>query len=94
MTVLPSLPAIVTVVALVAATVNVDEPPTAIEAGLAVMPTVGALVVPLKFVPPHPVNSSGIKRPEIIETSNLRTDLLTRAFAKVFSLLNPIAGAR
>jgi hypothetical protein len=40
--VLPSVPVTVTPVALVAATVNVDELPAAIEVGLAVMLTVGA----------------------------------------------------
>jgi hypothetical protein len=36
----------VTVVAFVAATVNVDEPPAAIDVGLAVMVTVGAAAAP------------------------------------------------
>jgi hypothetical protein len=40
--VLPSLPLIVTWVALVATTFNVEEPPAAIDWGLAVMLTVGA----------------------------------------------------
>jgi hypothetical protein len=40
--VLPSVPVTVTPVALVAATVKVDEFPATIEVGLAVMPTVGA----------------------------------------------------
>jgi hypothetical protein len=39
---LPSLPLIVTWVALVATTFNDEEPPAAIDAGLAVMLTVGA----------------------------------------------------
>jgi hypothetical protein len=38
----PSLPLTVTVVAFVAATVSVEEPPAAMEAGLALMVTVGA----------------------------------------------------
>jgi hypothetical protein len=87
--VLPSLPAIVTVVALVAVTVNVDELPAEIEAGLAVIVTVGGAVEPLKLVPLHPVNSNGSKRTGVIETRNRRTDLPTRAFAKVFLLLTP-----
>jgi hypothetical protein len=40
--VLPSVPVTVTPVALVAVTVNVDDPPAVIEVGLAVMVTVGA----------------------------------------------------
>jgi hypothetical protein len=57
--VLPSVPAIVTCVALVAVTVNVDEPPVTIEVGLAAMLTVGAgatvTVVPAVAFPPAPV---------------------------------------
>jgi hypothetical protein len=41
--VLPSVPVIVTWVALVAVTVKVDEFPEVIEVGLAVMPTVSAV---------------------------------------------------
>ncbi len=44
---LPSLPATVTVVALVALTVNIDEALAVTDAGLALMATVGAAVVPL-----------------------------------------------
>jgi hypothetical protein len=44
-------------VALVAVTVKVEELPAAIEAGLAVMATVGAGDVLLKLPPAHPVNS-------------------------------------
>jgi len=40
--VLPSLPATVTCVALLAVTVSVDDPPAAIEVGLATMVIVGA----------------------------------------------------
>ena len=39
---LPSLPVRITCVALTAVTVTMDEPPGAIDAGLAVMVTVGA----------------------------------------------------
>jgi hypothetical protein len=42
---LPSLPAIVTPVALVAITVSVADPPGAIDVGLAAIETVGAVVV-------------------------------------------------
>jgi len=51
---LPSLPVTVTWAALVALTVNVDEPPATIAVGLAVTVTVGAgEVLPLYFE--HPV---------------------------------------
>jgi hypothetical protein len=57
--VLPSVPAIVTWVALVAITVKVDELPVTIEVGLAVMATVGTgdtvTVVPAEAFPPAPV---------------------------------------
>jgi hypothetical protein len=63
--VLPSVPEIVTPVAFVAATVNVDEPPEVIEIGLAVMLTVGraagvpggvtVTVAVAVIVPPAPV---------------------------------------
>ena len=55
---LPSLPLIVTWVALVATTFNDEEPPTAIDAGLAVMATVGAglmdTVIAAEAFPPLP----------------------------------------
>jgi hypothetical protein len=59
--VLPSVPVTVTWVALVAATVKVDELPEVIEAGLAVMLTVGAgfgvtvTVTVAEVFPPDPV---------------------------------------
>jgi hypothetical protein len=59
--VLPSVPVIVTWVALVAATVKVDEFPAVIEVGLGVMLTVAAAggvtvtVVAAEVVPPVPV---------------------------------------
>ena len=59
--VLPSLPVTVTWVAFIAVTVNVDEPPAAIDAGLAVMLTVGGgfvvtvTVAPAVVFPPAPV---------------------------------------
>ena len=60
---LPSVPLIVTVVALVAITVKVEEPPDAMDVGLAVMLTVGAggvagvtvTVVLAEALPPAPV---------------------------------------
>jgi hypothetical protein len=45
--VLPSLPVSITWVAFVAVTAKVDEPPGVIDAGLALMPAVGAAVVKL-----------------------------------------------
>jgi predicted S18 family serine protease len=59
--VLPSLPVIVTWVAFTAVTVSVDEPPDAIEAGLAVIVTPGGgfavtvTVVAAEVLPPAPV---------------------------------------
>jgi hypothetical protein len=76
---------IVTVVALVAATVKVDGLPAGTEVGLAVIATVGAAVEPLKLVPPHPEKSTGNNRPGAIETRTLRIDMPKRAFAKVIS---------
>jgi hypothetical protein len=64
--VLPSVPVTVTLVAFVAVTVRVDELPAAIEAGEAEMLTVGAVDV-RRALPPQPANSSGSKRPEIIQ---------------------------
>jgi hypothetical protein len=52
------VPVTVTAVAFVAATVNMDELPDVIEAGLAAMFTVGIAVdVLLKLAPPHPVKT-------------------------------------
>jgi hypothetical protein len=59
--VLPSLPVTVTCVAFIAVTFNVDAPPALIEAGLAVMPTVGGgfgvtvTVALAEVFPPAPV---------------------------------------
>jgi hypothetical protein len=58
---LPLLPVTITPVALVAVTVNKDELPAVIDAGLAVMATVGAgfgvtvMVVDCELFPPGPV---------------------------------------
>ena len=43
-------------------TVNVEELPAAIEAGLAEIAIVGVPRVPLTFIDPHPVNSKGANR--------------------------------
>jgi hypothetical protein len=76
---------IVTVVALVAETVNIAGLPAGMEVGLAAIPTVGAAVEPLKLVPPHPEKSTGNNRPVAIKTKTLRTDVPKRAFATVVS---------
>jgi hypothetical protein len=67
---LPSEPVTVTWVALPATTVNVEEPPAVIDAGLAVMLTVGAEVVasPGPTVP-HPAST---KRKEKVIASGDR----------------------
>jgi hypothetical protein len=60
---LPSDPLTVTLVAFAAVTVNVEEPPAAIDAGLAVMLTVGLEGFPgsvLELVPPHPAKIARI----------------------------------
>jgi hypothetical protein len=59
------VPVTVTDVAFAAVTVKVDEPPAAIEAGLAEMVTVGGVVVPMTLLTPHPVKSTGNERPGI-----------------------------
>ncbi len=58
---MPSVPLTVTVVAFVAVTVKVDEPPEVIDAGLAVMLTVGVVLdatviaAVADVLPPDPV---------------------------------------
>jgi hypothetical protein len=47
---LPSVPVTVTDVALDAVTVRVEEPPELIDVGLALMPTVGAVVEELTVI--------------------------------------------
>ena len=64
---LPSLPATVTWVAFVAVTVNMDELPAAIEAGLAAIATVGGGDVATRLPLTHPVNNRGRKSPGIIK---------------------------
>jgi hypothetical protein len=54
-------------VAFVAVTVNVEELPALIEAGLELMLTVGAASEPVKLLPPHPASSTGMKREEIVQ---------------------------
>jgi hypothetical protein len=65
--VMPSDPVTVTLVAFVAVTVRVDELPEVIEAGEAEMLTVGAPDDVEVAFPPQPANSSGSKRPGIIQ---------------------------
>jgi hypothetical protein len=82
------VPVTVTAVALLAATVNMDELPAAIEAGLAAMLTVGVAVdVLLKWAPPHPVNT---RRSGNINTNAKGEEILLRnrwahVFITVFS---------
>jgi hypothetical protein len=58
----------------------VDELPVIIEARLAVMLTVGAALVPLKLLPPHPVIIRDSKRlgitQEMVRWAGLQTLLL------------------
>jgi hypothetical protein len=58
-------------VALAAVTVNVDEPPAEIEAGLAEIPTVGAVGARLTL-PPQPANSKDNTSAETIQGRDLR----------------------
>jgi hypothetical protein len=62
------LPLIVTWVALVAVTVKVDELPALIDAGVALMLTVGAggvaTAVAMEPLPPQPLQSRGSNKPE------------------------------
>jgi hypothetical protein len=64
--VMPSDPVTVTLVAFVAVTVRVDELPEVIEEGEAEIPKVGPPDVEVAL-PPQPANSSGSKRPGIIQ---------------------------
>jgi len=83
------VPVTVTVVAFVAVTVKVDEPPAAIEAGLAEMVTVGTGVVPMELLTPHPVKSRGSTRPGIIHRGTLLSDFRMRALVTTFYSLPP-----
>jgi hypothetical protein len=82
---LPSLPLIVTVVALAARTVKVDGLPAGTVAGLAVISTVGAVFEPFKLVPAHPEKSTDNNMPGTIDARTRRTGMPMRAFAKVIS---------
>jgi len=80
----------VTALALVAATVNIDELPAVIEAGLAAMFTVGVAVpvdVLLKWAPPHPVNTRRSGNMNTIANGEeiLRRVRWAHAFMTVFS---------
>jgi hypothetical protein len=90
---LPSLPLTVTWVALVAATVKVDELPALIEVGLAVMLTVGAVAElpdPLASLflklAPHPVSSESAVM-NAAGSSIRKRDRRMTTFVTVFSLL-------
>jgi len=88
--VLPSDPVTVTCVAFVAVTVRVDELPDAIEVGLTLIPTMGAVggapELPLTAVP-QPVNSRHSERLDITAVSKRMRERneATRTFNKVFS---------
>jgi hypothetical protein len=75
-------------VAFAAVTVKVDEPPAAIEAGLAEMVTVGTGVVPMELLTPHPVKSRGSTRPGIIHRGTLLSDFRMRVLVTTFSFLS------
>jgi hypothetical protein len=87
---LPSDPVTVTCVAFVAVTVRVDELPDAIDVGLTLIPTMGAVggapELPLKAVP-QPVNSRHNERLNITAVSRRMRERneATRTFNKVFS---------
>ena len=66
---LPSVPVTVTVVALEAATVKVEEPPAVMDAGLALTETVGVVLDPVNVLLPQPASrrapsSAKVKRDE------------------------------
>jgi hypothetical protein len=82
---LPSLPLMVTEVAFAAVTVRVEDAPAAIDAGLAVMVTVGAVFVGVLTFAPHPVNSSGSSRAGSAQKIGREIEWRTRALIKVFS---------
>jgi hypothetical protein len=75
-------------VAFAAVTVKVDELPKVIEAGLAVMPAVGAAGVALNCVPLHPASSMGSTGQRITEKRTLLRDWRTVDFVKAPSLLS------
>jgi hypothetical protein len=69
---LPSLPDTVTDVPFAAVTVNIEELPAAIEAGLAVMLTEGAAVTELLKSLPHPVNTGRSDNIAIASSEEIR----------------------
>jgi hypothetical protein len=71
-------------VAFAAVTVNVDEPPSAINDGLAVMATIGADEFAIRLPRTHPVISRGSTRPGIIQRGILLSDLQMRALVITF----------
>jgi hypothetical protein len=75
-------------VAFVAATVNVDEPPAVIAAGLEVMVTVGVGAL-VKEAPPHPARSTGSESVENIASGEKIRERSrgTRTCIMVFSFL-------
>jgi hypothetical protein len=75
--------------AFVAVTAKVDEPPGAIEVGLALMPAVGAAVVALNLPPPHPPSNISSNEQGITEKGILLKSWRTAGAVKVSSLLSP-----
>jgi hypothetical protein len=73
---------------LVAVTLKPDELPAAIDAGLAVMATVGAGDVLIRLPFTHPVSSRGSKRPGAIKERIQRMELRMRAFVKMLTFLS------
>jgi hypothetical protein len=82
---LPSLPLIVTEVAFAAVTVRVEDAPAAIDAGLAVIATVGRVFVGVETLAPHPASSKDTRRTGAVKKRLRQTDWRTRALIKVFS---------
>jgi hypothetical protein len=84
----------VTAVAFVAVTVNVEEPPAAIEAGLAEIDTVGVVVGPVPApTEPHPASSRSDDKEIAISERIEKRGRETRTFITVLSFLpSPMFG--
>ena len=85
---LPSLPLTATSVALVAVTVNMDEAPAIIAAGLAEMPLVGIAGAALNWVPPHAASSMSSKVQGVTMKRNLLNDRRVGDFVTASSFLS------
>jgi hypothetical protein len=84
---LPSLPATVTVVALVAITVKVEELPAATDAGLASIATVGAGDLLPMLIPAHPASRRGRRSPGRMNNKRERLDWPMHACVTVFAFV-------